>query len=85
VPAWTLRRRLAEEGLTFRGLVEEVRKGLARVYVRQRHIPLSEIAFLVGYSEASAFSRAFHGWYGVSPQAYRSAQESRCGWSARER
>jgi len=38
--------------------MEEVRKGLAFVYLRQRELPLSEIAFLLGYSELSAFSRA---------------------------
>lgn len=43
----------------------------ARAYLRQAHMALSEIAFLLGYSELGAFSRAFHHWTGVSPRDYR--------------
>lgn len=71
LPHWTLQRRLAEAGLSFSALVDVTRQELARDYVRQRHVPLSEIALLLGYAEASAFSRAFKGWFGVSPNAYR--------------
>jgi AraC-like DNA-binding protein len=41
------------------------------MYLRQRHLPLSEIAFLLGYSELSAFSRAVRRWSGTSPSALR--------------
>jgi AraC-like DNA-binding protein len=71
VSRWSLQRRLGDDGLTFSGLVEEVRQELTTVYIRQNHIPLSEIAFLLGYSEPSAFSRAFRQWHGISPQAFR--------------
>lgn len=71
LPHWTLQRRLAEVGLSFSGLVDVTRQELARDYVRQLHVPLSEIALLLGYAEASAFSRAFKGWFGVSPKGYR--------------
>jgi AraC-like DNA-binding protein len=40
-------------------------------YVAEPHIPLTEIALLLGYSELSAFSRAFHQWAGMSPARYR--------------
>jgi AraC-like DNA-binding protein len=39
--------------------------------VRQPHIPIADISFLLGYSEVSAFSRAFTGWFGASPQRLR--------------
>jgi AraC-like DNA-binding protein len=42
--------------------------------VRQRELPFSEIAFLLGYSELSAFSRAFHRWTGMSPRNYRAGE-----------
>lgn len=58
-------------GLTYKEIVEEVRRDLAISYVRQRHLPFSEIAMLIGYSELSAFSRAFRRWTGTSPRAYR--------------
>jgi len=42
-----------------------------RVYLRQALMALSEIAFLLGYSDLRAFSRAFRRWTGVSPRDYR--------------
>ena len=41
------------------------------LYLKQVHMSLSEIAFLLGYSELSAFSRAFRRWHGMSPRDYR--------------
>ena len=54
-----IQRTLAWEGLSYTELVEEVRKSLAEMYFKQRNLSLSEIAYLLGYSELSAFSRAF--------------------------
>jgi len=56
---------------SYKDAVEEVRRSLAFVYLRQRELPLSEIAFLLGYSELSAFSRAFTRWTGASPRHHR--------------
>jgi len=69
---WTLQRRLADHGLTFSDVVEEVRRDLAVFHVRQPHIPISDIGFMLGYSELSAFSRACRRWFGASPQRLRS-------------
>ena len=68
---WKLQRRLAEVGQSFKDLIEDTRRKLAVTYLEQPHLPLTEIAFLLGYSELSAFSRAFHRWTGISPSAYR--------------
>jgi AraC-like DNA-binding protein len=69
---WTLQRRLAEYGLTFSTAVDQVRRELAERHLRQRYVPVMEISDLLGYSELSAFSRAFRRWFGLSPQQYRS-------------
>jgi AraC-like DNA-binding protein len=69
-----IQRELARENICYKDLVEEVRKDLALVYLESRELPLSEIAFLLGYSELSAFSRAFSRWTGQSPRAYRAAK-----------
>ncbi|WP_342243929.1 AraC-like transcriptional regulator QhpR [Pseudomonas sp. OTU5201] len=66
-----LQRRLREEGLSFSQLVEQTRRELALHYLRQRQRPISELAPLLGYSETSAFSRAFRRWFGVSPRQWR--------------
>jgi AraC-like DNA-binding protein len=66
-----IQRKLASEGLIYRELVEVIRRELAIAYMKQRHLPFSEIALLLGYSELSAFSRAVHRWTGRSPREYR--------------
>ena len=66
-----IQRNLAWEGLSYTELVEEVRKALAEMYFKQRNLSLSEISYLLGYSELSAFSRAFRRWTGHSPREYR--------------
>ncbi|KMQ73379.1 AraC-type DNA-binding domain-containing protein [Marinobacter subterrani] len=67
----TLYRKLKKEGLSFHGLVEQVRQDKALRYVAGDHYALGEIAFLLGFSELSAFSRAFKRWTGSSPAEYR--------------
>lgn len=69
--ARTLQRRLAEEGTEFSTLLNEVRRGLARRYVGDPRYPLSQAASLVGFSEASAFSRWFATQFGRSPRRWR--------------
>jgi len=71
VPRWTLQRRLADHGYTFSETVDLVRKTLAEHYVRRSFVPLLDVAEALGYSELSAFSRAFRRWFGVSPSAFR--------------
>jgi AraC-like DNA-binding protein len=69
----TLQRRLDERGLRYRDLVAGVRMRIARHCLTERaHGPsLGEIGFMLGYSELSAFDRAFRRWTGMSPGEYR--------------
>ena len=67
----SLQRRLNEEGTTFLALKDEVRKELSLNYVRDINIDLVEIAFLLGYSDQSAFSRSFKRMTGKSPSEVR--------------
>ncbi len=64
-------RQLREHGITFQDLVNAARKELALHYMDESDMPLTEVAHCLGYSELSAFSRAFRSWTGVSPQRYR--------------
>ena len=68
-----IRRALADEGLNLREAVDAVRFEMARHYLPERHLALTEIALLLGYSELSAFTRAFTRWAGTSPLGYRNA------------
>ena len=68
----TVQRQLKAEGVSFAELVDEVRATLAREYLRDPEVTISEVAYLLGFSELSAFSRAFRRWTGRSPQAFRS-------------
>lgn len=69
----TLHRRLKQECHSFRGLLKEVRSELAGYYIRDESLTLTEITFLLGFSEMSSFSRAFKQWNGVSPSVARKA------------
>jgi AraC-like DNA-binding protein len=71
--ARTLQRRLADENSSYLDLVDEVRQELGRRWVTEGARPLGEVAFLLGYSELSAFLRAFKRWTGVSASEYRVA------------
>ena len=63
----TLTRRLAEAGVTYKGLLDEVRRKLALQYLRDKRISFKQVAYLLGYSEVSAFYHAFRRWVGSSP------------------
>lgn len=67
----TLQRRLGEQGVVFKTMVDEIRRDLALRYLASGTSDLTEIAFLVGYSELSAFDRAFRRWTGSTPRAAR--------------
>jgi AraC-like DNA-binding protein len=67
----TLRRRLAQEGTSFRPLVNEVRLALAEEYLSGGAMAVSEVALRLGYSDASSFTRAFVRQHGLPPGRFR--------------
>jgi AraC-like DNA-binding protein len=69
--SWSLQRRLSREGVSFSQVLDGVRREMATHYLRQPHLSISEIALLLGFSEVSAFSRAFRRWHDVSPRQWR--------------
>lgn len=69
----TLQRRLADRGKTYQTMVDEARRQMAQKLVAGSSYSLSEIAFLTGFSEQSAFTRAFKRWSGQTPGSYRGA------------
>ncbi|MDJ0933978.1 MAG: helix-turn-helix transcriptional regulator [Kiloniellales bacterium] len=71
--ARTLQRRLRECGLAYNDIVEQMRQQKAYRHLRHEALQISEIAFRLGYSEVSAFDRAFRRWSGTSPLAFRQA------------
>jgi len=66
-----LGRSLRADGTTYRELLDEVRLHLAQRYLEQYALGVAEIAFRLGYSEKSAFNRAFKRWTGFTPMEYR--------------
>ena len=69
--ARTLQRRLSDDGLSFQQIVDDSRRELAKRFLQQTDYSLSEIAFLTGFADQSAFNRAFRRWAGQTPRSYR--------------
>lgn len=67
----TLRRRLAAEGTTFKEIKNQVRRDTALHFLGKQGLSIEEIAHRAGFSESSAFIRAFKSWTGVTPYTYR--------------
>jgi AraC-like DNA-binding protein len=68
----TLQRQLQAEGMSFQKLRDETRQRLAEDYIRESQLSLAEVAYLLGFSDQSNFSRAFRRWTGYSPREFRS-------------
>jgi AraC-like DNA-binding protein len=69
----TLQRRLRENGTSYARLLDQVRSETARRWVEQKTMSFGEIAFGLGFSEPSAFHRAFKRWTGVTPRDYQAS------------
>lgn len=67
----TLYRRLKEEGVTFAEIHDDLRRRMALDYLAARKVSVNETAYLLGFSEASSFVRAFRRWTGQSPSGFR--------------
>ena len=73
VSARTLQRRLAQKGTSFADELEKMRRDMAARLLEDRNLAVTEVAFLLGYSEPSTFYRAFRRWKGVTPLEFRRA------------
>lgn len=71
ITARTLRRKLTEEKTAFQELKNIARRDTAIHLLSQRHLPISQIAHTLGYTETASFSRAFKEWTGTSPQRFK--------------
>ncbi|HVY40887.1 MAG TPA: AraC family transcriptional regulator [Polyangia bacterium] len=71
VPERTLQRRLAAEGVRFSDLVDETRRALALNYLGNASLSVSDVGYLLHFSDPTAFHRAFRRWTGEAPRAYR--------------
>lgn len=69
----TLRRRLQSRGVSFKVLLNDIRKELADQLVADNSLSFTEISFMLGFSEASSFTRAFRNWNGCPPSEAREA------------
>ncbi|HEX7158753.1 MAG TPA: AraC family transcriptional regulator ligand-binding domain-containing protein, partial [Edaphobacter sp.] len=77
VSARTLQRRLQEEQSSFQRVLEEARHQLARHYLNNSVLDLSEAAYLLGYEDGNSFVRAFRTWEGVPPARWREQHRAR--------
>jgi len=73
----TLYRQLKAEGVTFEKVLDELRRTLALHYLSGKKVSVNETAYLVGFSEPAAFSRAFKRWTGTTPRAARNSASDR--------
>jgi AraC-like DNA-binding protein len=71
VTPWTLQRQLSVEKTGFRELMDDTRKQLARDYIRETETSLSEIAWLLGFSNPAALHKAYRRWFELSPGEHR--------------
>jgi AraC-like DNA-binding protein len=68
----TMSRRLRDESVTFAEILDELRAALAKRYLSDRELPVSEVAWLLGYREVSSLTHAFRRWTGTTPRQFRS-------------
>ncbi len=71
----TLHRKLREEGTSYQELLEEIQRDLSEFYLQRPETAICEVAYLLGFSQPSAFHRAFRRWTGLTPKAYRRSQK----------
>lgn len=67
----TLNRRLEEQGTSYREIVGNLRYEVAKQFLLDSNMPLIKISTMLGYADASVFTRAFRRWSGITPSAWR--------------
>jgi AraC-like DNA-binding protein len=78
----TLSRKLSGEGMTFGEILDELKAALAKRYLSDRELPVSGIAWLLGYQEIGSFTHAFKRWTGMTPSRFRSNAHNRTAGSS---
>lgn len=68
----TLNRKLSDEGMTYQGILDDIRKDMAISYLEQGECSIQAIPFMLGYADGRGFLRAFKRWTGCSPKQYLS-------------
>lgn len=79
----SLQRHLRELGYSYQALADEVRSATARLYLEQPDMAIAEVAYLLGFSDASTFNRAYKRWTGLAPARSRALMRSAGGAAAR--
>jgi AraC-like DNA-binding protein len=79
----TLERRLAERNECFSALLDETRYKAAKHYLEETDMPVSQVAYMAGYTESAALTRAFKRWTGATPMQYRDRPRDAAGRPAR--
>lgn len=79
VSSRTLHRQLQDEGTSFKALLDQTRRELAKAYISDDRINLTEVAFMLGFAEPSSFTRACRRWTGKAPSAMRGQRPPRPG------
>jgi AraC-like DNA-binding protein len=85
ISARSLQRHLRDLGYSYNALSDEVRAATARLYLAQPDIAISEVAYLLGFSDQSTFNRAYKRWTGDTPARARASLRGRGGASAARR
>jgi len=67
----TLHRRLADRGCSYQAVANQVRREMAESLLSRRGLSLAEVAYMTGFSDQSAFQRAFKSWTGTTPNGFR--------------
>lgn len=71
----TLQRKLTEEGTSYQELLEETQRELSEFYLQKSEMAICEVSYLLGFSQPSAFHRAFRRWNGLTPKEFRDRQK----------
>jgi len=74
VSSRTLQRKLQAEGTSYKSLTDELRKDFALSYIKRPDLSISEVAYLLSYTDPSAFNRSFKRWTGKTPGEFRAFQ-----------
>lgn len=67
----SLQRKLKQDALTYKDIMDELKQQFAFDYLKNKHLSIKEIAYLLDYSDASSFTRSFKRWTGTKPKKYR--------------